>query len=165
MIKANELRLGNLIEVIGLVGPTKIIGGVSVEIGKPLPIGAFDSIERIGTALYELVNPIPLTAAWLQRFGFVDPAGNGAALRLSINSADELCFYCLGVPELRYQTKGSGFTRDFNVKYVHQLQNLYFALTGEELMVKAEPTKEDIIRVMEDQVKRIKHDPSPTKYF
>jgi hypothetical protein len=81
------------------------------------------------------ISPIPLTEEWLKKFGFKDPPKNGMAYRMNINSSDELCWYRQD-DSLRYQTQGSGFTRNFGIKYVHQLQNLYYALTGNELTIK-----------------------------
>lgn len=34
-----------------------------------------------------------------------------------------------------YEYEGKAYTRLREIKYVHQLQNLYFALTGEELII------------------------------
>lgn len=87
------------------------------------------------------IYPVPITRDFLiNKCGFIDPANNGWGCRLPVNSVDELCWYLqdelnndIGI---RYQTQGSGFSRNFNVKYVHQLQNLYFTLTGKELEIK-----------------------------
>lgn len=72
-------------------------------------------------------KPIPLTEEWLLKFGFevyeFDHKANQYrhGNRLLV-IRDENCFYDYGA--------------DILVKYVHQLQNLYFTLTGEELEVK-----------------------------
>ena len=72
----------------------------------------------------------PITPELLQRYGFKVPAGNGWGYRMDVNSVDELCWYKQD-GFLRYQTKGEGFTRSLeHIKYFHQLQNLYFSLTG-----------------------------------
>lgn len=148
MIKANELRIGNLINN-GF--KTVVVRGIDAEgilLSMRLVCRSFDWNGRPETEYerlylgYDLAEPIPLTPEILEKCGFVDPSENGWGCRLSINSADELCWYRQDGPEwgghgntVRYQSKGSGFTRDFNVKYLHQLQNLYFALAGEELTV------------------------------
>ena len=77
-------------------------------------------------------SPIPLTEAWLQDFGFEKSSGifsgghyENDAFGISVKNR-----YCnIGdeggnVIEVRYP------------EYVHQLQNLYHALTGEELTAK-----------------------------
>jgi hypothetical protein len=71
--------------------------------------------------------PIPLTEEWLLKFRFED--------RGPQPDSDELgrfTKYPIGL----WIMDGSFITAgdfDVSLKYVHQLQNLYFALTGEEL--------------------------------
>ena len=69
---------------------------------------------------------IPLTKEWLLKFGFDEHA-------IGYYNKDFIIF-------LSYSNTGlhQYRLRDFNtiIKYVHQLQNLYFALTGEELTLK-----------------------------
>ncbi len=67
-------------------------------------------------------EPITLTEEWLLKFGFVD-RGLGDfrrswlhLIRNSSTSFETNCFFV-------------------KIKYIHQLQNLYFALTGEELTI------------------------------
>lgn len=121
MIKVNELRSGNFV-----IDPSD---GNEKE----------TSIYQMGKHQVDDTNtnylPIPLNMELLQnKCGFIDYANNGWGCRLYINGTDEL-FFGIQDKTLRYQTRGSGFTRNFNIKYLHQLQNLYFVLTGEELEV------------------------------
>ena len=84
---------------------------------------------------------IPLTEEWLLKFGF-DKVGIAltsiaiAPLNLpcTFNLPNTPFSFCQGKLIL---TTGTG---DFcvNIEYVHQLQNLHFALTGEELELKNE---------------------------
>mgnify|MGYP003148218537 CR=1 FL=1 len=72
-------------------------------------------------------EPIPLTEEWLVKFGFVENSisiGSYAYLRIE----KDLTF-AVGVP---YESGGNSRA----LKHVHQLQNLYFALTGTELELK-----------------------------
>jgi hypothetical protein len=79
-------------------------------------------------------KPIPLNEDWLVKFGFAqykDPE--------SIYYSKE--FEGLFNFDLRRSFGFPNFIWEFNdmplfVDYVHQLQNLYFALTGEELTIK-----------------------------
>lgn len=75
-----------------------------------------------------LCRPIPLTEEWLLKFGFErKPWGlvkGGLLFRDNIKNPCK---------ELTLEV-GNGFR--VTLQYVHQLQNLYFALTGEELTVK-----------------------------
>ena len=76
--------------------------------------------------------PIPLTEEWLVKFGF--------------ELEDEKIYYHLDSYEDIYITKTSYSFSIYNathftnikqgIKHVHQLQNLYFALTNEELTIK-----------------------------
>jgi hypothetical protein len=119
-MKANELRVGNIIQyhdktikVTGIVNNTIYYSDSKY----------FDS--NIGG--YKPFQPIPLTEDWLKRFGFEYfneySVGarwklNNVTIRLSFNK-----IFCMNY--------GIGIYADCS--NVHQLQNLYFALTGEEL--------------------------------
>ena len=121
MIQANELRLGNYILTLdGRVETVKYIMG--------------DSANE---------NPIPLTEEWLEKFGFkkafaypdtVPPAPHwekeekAAALYCLYFYKTDKGFDLVTSPEM-----GETIA---NVQYVHSLQNLYFALTGQELTIK-----------------------------
>lgn len=75
---------------------------------------------------------IPITAEWLVKLGFVKSAEdyyfqqhvwvNTKGFRIAVDDED----FTLNIPhnDCGYYTR---------LQYVHQLQNLYFALTGEEL--------------------------------
>ena len=67
-------------------------------------------------------EPIPLTEEWLLRFWFEQKTSSFVIYPVSI----------------KRQTKNAFFysPTSLHLKYVHQLQNLYFALTGEELEIK-----------------------------
>jgi len=74
------------------------------------------------------LNPIPLTEEILLKAGFEK---NGDYC----NSEDEALYhlddFCWNLGDISY----NGSDDWFKCKYVHQLQNLYFALTGEELNI------------------------------
>lgn len=127
MINANELRIGNLVSHNDASMHKEIwqIGNntVSFSIGRDRK-----GVEHYQTYYLEGVNPIILTEDWLLKFGFrkEDKYGNGSSYFL----------YTLGI--LTYNTSydllWAGNISDIKQpKYVHQLQNLYFALTGKEL--------------------------------
>lgn len=126
-MKASELRIGNLVKGnTGTETIRMILGHVGYkndpsihEIYKHL-IGVEENGNQYNLAEIE---PIPLTEEWLTRFGFWTVKGwdgyegfikYGVELESNTN-----------VPFRNYL--------DNEVKHVHQLQNLYFALTGEEL--------------------------------
>jgi len=76
------------------------------------------------TLFLENIEPIPLTEEWLLKFGFEIKQGRfGNEYWGKINlytSSDKKIVFCF-----------DGYLK--GIKYVHQLQNLYFALTGNEL--------------------------------
>ncbi len=75
------------------------------------------------------LEPIPLTEDWLLKFGFE-----------KINHIHGYSFYSLskskkhiqGIEIYERRTAYKGFSVK-HCEYVHQLQNLYYALTGQEL--------------------------------
>lgn len=76
---------------------------------------------------YENVNPIPITEEWLERFGFKkDKSWFGEFYENKEGDSVNSDITVITVFD----------TGDFDMpKYIHQLQNLYFALTGKELGV------------------------------
>lgn len=81
-------------------------------------------------------NPIPLTEEWLLKFGFSVINENSAGKRYGyviggVFSSDLTFTFWKTTIE-----SGKFFRRDLELKSVHQLQNLYFALTNEELTLK-----------------------------
>ncbi|CAB4215484.1 hypothetical protein UFOVP1483_17 [uncultured Caudovirales phage] len=89
-------------------------------------------------------EPIPLTEDWLLKFGFeiLYPIGKDAGNRESVHPVFPFKLLrsihnswrlepCNFSDELR-DRNGFGFCLH-DISYVHQLQNLYFALTGKEL--------------------------------
>lgn len=106
-MKANELRIGNLVEYSDGAGFVELC---SLEIHK-IDIGKV------------YVKPIPLTEEWLVRFGF----------RKTFDSPFE--DFEWSDNNLQLSEKFDCYLGKFTqpIKYVHRLQNVYFALTGEEL--------------------------------
>jgi hypothetical protein len=128
MIKSNELRIGNYLtykdgidyRVLGI----NEAGGVYVEGFK-------------GCLVLEVqFKPIPLTEEWLSRFGcqrvrmgwFLYSANYMLYNPLNSNDVRSSEYYALMYNERIVSTVA--------IRYVHQLQNLYFALNGEELTIK-----------------------------
>jgi hypothetical protein len=111
-MKANELRVGNWVE---LYGSLTVIHRTDFAICKC----------HHGIAV-DKGNPITLTEDWFKKFGFElfgkdDPWDMYWTHKALVGSIDNVSrIYNLG----RIQ-----------IKYVHQLQNLFFAMTGEELII------------------------------
>lgn len=109
MIESRELRIGNL---------------VSVE-NKPYIITSGDiyNLDCYYKNYIQFYHEIPITEEWLLKFGFEKMDNTWYAHEWYNIERDERGFW------LSFQTLQS--SEIFN--YVHQLQNLNFALTGEEL--------------------------------
>ena len=138
MIKANELRIGNLIERRSEAGVVCSIDRehVWLQFG-----GEWGDAEGW---LHESVDPIPLTPDILEKCGFEkrleywEPFVGDAKgawykrgdIFIVILKADYRVYRA--VP-----TNGDefGYVDGSELTSLHQLQNLYFALTGEELEV------------------------------
>jgi hypothetical protein len=113
MIKATELRLGNLVDAVG-VGECRL-----------------SVIEK--DKEYKDLFSILLTEEFMRQKGFSTTSSHVGyheyrvgSLRLLINKGDKEVSAC----------NSKGFL--CNIKSAHQLQNLYFALNNEELVFKSD---------------------------
>ena len=126
-MKASELRIGNLVDLgnrIAKVIEIAHLGCVVVDLEETQ-----DTIED-----YERIKGIPLTEEWLLRFDFTRHHVDYSNGVIYIKNVPDNTEFEWGV----YPNElGSGFQIKNRklLKYVHQLQNLYFALTGEELIL------------------------------
>ena len=132
MIKANELRLGNWVLEVDEFSRIYSLDSGGTTFWKINDINVHKETLRVLETHEQRFKSIELSMSLLvNSCGF---AKNGFGCRLYLNNTDEL-FYGTQDNVLRYQTRGSGFTRNFDIKYLHQLQNLFFSLTGKELEV------------------------------
>lgn len=135
-MEANELRLlnyllykDNIVQIVGI--------DMDLE-DECIPLIKVDTFEYEKNPLggrwrkYIEYNethfvPIPLTEEWLLKFGFEDRniLGFFSKDSFTIHFGQKLVFY-----------KGDRVLKNFdNLEFVHQLQNLFFVLTGEELIL------------------------------
>lgn len=122
-MEAIEMRIGNHIKTNGVVCTIDALlrnGNVSTDKGDGC-LGEF--------------KPIPLTEEWLIKFGFIDRYGSYRVFELYKIYAT---FYNNNNPvvSIDYGHHSEGSEDLDHIKYVHQLQNLHFALTGKELEAK-----------------------------
>lgn len=108
-MKANELRIGNYVYLSDKNKVWQILDGHEIDECDNNPFS----------------EPIHLTEEWLVNFGFekhgIEWWGKG---------------FCLEVyKDKLYYSGGEGLHIVIDLKYVHQIQNLYFALTGKELEI------------------------------
>ena len=130
-MKASELRIGNFIEQPNRVGKVSEIWGEAVKIE-----GYNNGYD------YNHTSPIELNEQWLIDLGFekilfYDIDGHYYKLELSDEPFNDL--YLLsdeGLDGNFSSVEIIEHSDTFKYKYVHQVQNLYFALTGKELTLK-----------------------------
>jgi hypothetical protein len=120
-MKVNELRVGNLIRFSNKIQPERIVR-VDVRFFAAFAGGRASSEFSADEEVSNYYNPIPITPEILVKAGFGE---NGHFFNIRHLE------YTLISNRMWYKTK----IIDKPLKYVHQLQNLYFALTGEELPI------------------------------
>ena len=144
-MKANELRIGNFVQDKKWKTPWIIncfLGLSTVEVDSASVSFPTDSCHE--PSLHTL-EPIPLTEEWLERFGFEKVSEDYVRYDLKA-SKDIYIIYADDYSCALFNSKESeedelGVIPNWEtIKHVHQLQNLYFALTGQELTIK-EPKK------------------------
>lgn len=128
-MKANELRIGNYLNgKRGHVVVTEIRANNNVKIHDNT------SSFYVGICLI----PIEITKEWLLKLGFEYSeyyknykvkAGNSYFNSVGWNDDDCEWYYNNDISD-------AGCYYITSIKYVHQLQNLFFALTGQELTIK-----------------------------
>ena len=129
MIQAKELRIGNYIQDYECEPYIFQVEELRKYVGYE--IWAF---YRKGSAKAKEVDPIPLTEEWLLKFGF---RIEGDWTQIDFNPRMGIRFYGGNSAECDIIQDGKfiGF-KNSHIQYVHQLQNLYFALTNTELIIK-----------------------------
>lgn len=126
MIEAEELRIGNFVlnnknEIIEI----ESIGwqhGINLCVDSGRDYCILDADYS-----FSEITPIPLTEEWLLRLGFEKKASYFLHEKHSVRIETGNMY------EWNYNRYEYG---KIKIEYTHQLQNLYFALTGEELEVK-----------------------------
>lgn len=124
MIKNTELRLGNFVKdrgdkVLRIDFMEHVQEGYSTKFGQLIFIGGAPVHPM--TEYSDFANPILLTEEWLNKLGFRNyDVNKWDTDAMTILKYDEGCTYLANHLHV-------------NLFYVHQLQNIYFALTGVEL--------------------------------
>lgn len=138
-MKASELRIGNLINGIyyDFVNEDEYD---EIEKETICTVATLDSTDMCDYRIYvesevdietfSDFQPIPLTEEWLLKFGFGCEAKiGGDGIEFRVYHFDVLTFNTNHGWWYKVQRMN-----DTQLEYVHQLQNFYFALTGEELI-------------------------------
>lgn len=134
MIKASDLRIGNKV-----ISTTHNL--LDATVSGIMPTSGIITLKEVST--YDTankLNPIPLTPEWLERCGFEFFNKEGIYVR-KIHAQGELMLFSTDSPVAQSNNFPPGkFYYIFSgvahfIEYLHQLQNLYHALTGEELII------------------------------
>lgn len=126
-MKPNELRIGNKVYYNGTHKEESTVTSVT----EYLDGSCLVNLNGRANGLYKIeeLSPIPITEAVLLKCGFEKIGDNYSLLewRFHINKPANYDGYLL--------CEGYLVITDL-VNYLHQLQNIYLALTGEELEIK-----------------------------
>lgn len=120
-MKPNELRIGNWYNWRG---------GDALDEGYNEQMKGSDYAELLFNP--ERFRAIPLTEEWLLKFGFENNFSSFFEKRLIHTPTAKIS---ISIDFNSYEVCQSGCGFQAKIRNVHQLQNLYFALTGKELKV------------------------------
>lgn len=123
-MKAEEIRIGNKIK---FMDDGTIFTVVCIDLNK----AGIENTDEIAWIEFESLKPIPLTEEWLLKLGFRNSESIDFRWYKEWNG-DIIIAYDVDDASLMISDTWQFGKR----KYVHQLQNLYYALTGEELTIK-----------------------------
>lgn len=137
MIDPRELRIGNILQSIDKDGDGSVIIVKEFSLGgvNPFVSQAGYEYEYVyeKTDYYDWywVVPIELSPEWMVKLGFEKNLGG------HYMDIKDLGFmnYDNGILEIGIMAKYPIAAVESKIRYVHQLQNLYFALTGEEITI------------------------------
>lgn len=129
-MKATELRIGNIVQ-----------GGTILELHSERAIVSGGFSGSHGEEYKDIVG-IKITPDWLIKFG-LEKCENGYTwgaddgdFGFAIDNEDTE--FNKGENDYWYFNK-MGAMEDVSIKFIHELQNLYFALIGEELQINVLP--------------------------
>lgn len=123
-MEATELRLNNLLmyedSIVPIIGMENNSQGVMVKIDSDI---AIDSTQ---------LKPIALTVEWFSKLGFKEAYRSSSRIRFDLPN---YCRYDFDLDSNKILEGFLFFGNYIKCSYLHQLQNIYFTLTGEELKI------------------------------
>ena len=117
-----DLRIGNIVNRNG----NPIVVKDIAKSGINMTIDTYGHCDQNYWTLWSEIEPIPLTEEWLLKFGFEKPKNRDCYIKKRLQ----------GWKQMAYLIEEDTLIAHWipcKLEHVHQLQNLYFALTGEEL--------------------------------
>ncbi len=129
MIPVNELRINNYVYYNNEYNELGVITEIKTSL---IPKINYVGINNRVDIYYQTkhINPILLSEKWLLNFNFEKKENNWKVLDLIYFK-----FSWERLAGLTLTIDGNSIYLS-NIKYIHQIQNLYFALSGEELTLK-----------------------------
>ena len=132
MIPLNELRIGSIIKYLR----ADLIVKIKIVDNKLLSILTNQENQIDRSCHY----PIGLTKEWFKKLGFIEHENEyDTTYEIEIKdgykleSVKSLTYTSFLLREVNNVTGDQLFFLPHNIEYVHQLQNLYFSLSGKEL--------------------------------
>ncbi len=125
-----ELRIGNLVKYGVHNVPIKSIN-VSYDNEATVYVKLNEKLNHYCLSINE-IEPIPITEEWLLRFGFTKISQHTDGFYLNVNGC-KIAGLKLDGESVKLWLNMFGTSIVNDIIYIHQLQNLYFALTGKEL--------------------------------
>jgi len=126
-MKTTELRIGNWIYKRSSTG-----------VKNAIQMNSFYGLCNVRTNS-EKFEPIQLDEEWLRKFGFDDSEYKDGYIGIDVNNSN----FVLSKPKkyefmknYLWEYKADMWQKYVELQYVHQLQNLFFVLTGKELTIK-----------------------------
>jgi hypothetical protein len=139
-MRSSEFRLGNLLQATAR-GGYKVFEPIDSGLMQIIiSLAGAEAIHGENVFLNFTWQPVPLDAEWLERLGF-EPDQQGWKIKISEQAFiwrgnfEQVVRFCSS--EIDYSYPIHLVAPVYHLQYVHQLQNLYFALTGEELKIDA----------------------------
>lgn len=142
-MKTTELRIGNFVLIKNELLPNYkdepvVVTGIESRHDKHFKLSSYVISVQVdkynGASQFdEFIKPIPLTEEWLVKFGFEKHEADDVNYHFDWWENGEFdegfiwqhdCGFCFN------------FGLGHDLEHVHQLQNLYFTLIGEELSIK-----------------------------
>lgn len=139
-MEAREFRVGLYVHQIGMKTQERNRYGIE----ESWNISDSDVIVDYGIMGFALKNPewyegIPLTEEWLLRLGAtLIKKADYVNVDFSVYEFADDLFYIDDRFNVFHDKFDSEIYLGYELKYVHQLQNLFYSLTGEELTIKTE---------------------------
>jgi len=131
-MEARELRIGNLIKSGNGIYKVVAVSVQGVEIMIPYDKDVNSQNGHILNYASTIIKPIPLTEEWLVKLGF-NYGGIWIELMGLMSCGRILQHKGIGAKSTAFYINEQFIA---NIQYLHELQNLYFALTGTELKTK-----------------------------